>query len=138
DEAPLVGMVLDADVVQAQPFDLLGGHRQRIGGVGDQEVPQPPLPAVVGHGGPIRDGMSYHLRTYPLDPRPSARGMATLTDPSRPGASSASATYRLSAPPGGPQPQGPWPSLSTASRAQLSREVGRGSHAGERCGRSAG
>src|SRR4029450_12506456 len=49
DEAPLVGMVLDGHVVQAQPLDLPRGGQQRIGGGGDEEVPELQLAAVVGH-----------------------------------------------------------------------------------------
>jgi hypothetical protein len=64
DEPTLVGVVLDADPVQPQPLDLLGGGQQRVGGVGDEEVAELHPAAVVGHGGPLRSGRSDVARAH--------------------------------------------------------------------------
>ena len=49
DEAPLVRMILNADPVETAGLDLPGGVEQRVGGVGDQEISERQVAAVVGH-----------------------------------------------------------------------------------------
>src|SRR5215218_5809254 len=71
-EAPLVRMILNADPVQAAGLDLPGSIKQRVGGVGDQEVSERQIAAVVRH----RDTLSRVSTLWERDSRHAPTGVA--------------------------------------------------------------